>query len=795
MKYIITFLLAIVTTQLYPIVYPIDPNICPGQDNPGNGGLLLTVGIPTLGKVPPSPKAPPGDDVRLAIVYLPPNYDQSTERYPVVYYLPGFLGDHTFFVCGNRLVLDDIINNKLVVPMIVVSVDASLINGTTPEGLRTYGSAWYVDSLLNGVNGNVGAFEEFLVNDTVNFIDSNFRTKASKDYRALAGQSMGGYGSTLLAMKHPDKFIGFGSESGTPMWALLTTNAAREPDGALFTHNSLLQPEIDANGGIVAPGQPDSFSFIIFSISGALSPNIDAIRGQPANPFVAEYFVDLPILVNGDGTPVYQPGPFVGANPVTGEPVVFPQSLVLDEDVIRRWREKDPWFISNNPDVVDTLKHQAFFLDGGNAELINARGARILSVKLANQAIDHEYLLYRGKHTSCIVDEPCSRNRTVFQMLSAVFSENGEDPNVIRSKIVGTGSIIIEENAQLFIPKGTLLGIETLPDEGIITTSIVLELHDNGKLLIGDDTTAGGCFQIGNLWSKARVFGDPSLNDNSVQTTIIIDGPGALLQVGKQGFFGLGVGLVGQFPVTPNEWGMSSLLNADQITLDIREGLFDHNQIASGLDPIAAVFALGPVGEYTFRVNFPIGNMQGGGNLATLPDNWRMQPINIDQAGILEPGGIRTTSPVNLIDTSTSTNDFFYKREMASTGFYFNKSFRNILSSAKQLEDRANDPIFEITTSILSDFSEYLGAQLYTEQGTKSAAIAKVDGETRIAYLDLIENIPTIVRTSNLPTELGQNLDLDKILNLGAIGIWVSALGDQQELISIYDLEPCQPTT
>lgn len=800
MKYIITFFLAIlitITTPVYPIIFPIDPNICPGQDNPGDGGLLVTVGIPTLDKVPPSPKAPPGQNIRLAIVYLPRGYNESNERYPVVYYLPGFEGDHTFFVCGDKLILDELISNKLIVPIIVVSVDASLIDGITPDGLRNYSSAWYVNSELNGVNKMVGQFETFLVEDTVNFIDANFRTKADRAYRALAGQSMGGYGSLLLGMKHPDKFIGFASESGTTPWTNVTTNLARPPDGALFTLNSLIQPEIPTSGpdaGKIVPGSLTSFTYLFFSMSGALSPNIAAIQGHPANPWVGTYFVDLPFQVNGDGTPVYAPGPFIGANPVTGAPVVFEQSLVLDEAVVERWREKDPFFVSNDPNVVSTLKEQAFYLDGGNQELINARGARLLSAKLANQGIDHEYLLYNGKHVTCLVDPPCSRNRTVFQMLSAVFSENGRDPNTIRSKIVGTGTIIIEENAQMLIEKGTLLGIETLPHE-IITTNITLQLNNNGKVLIGDATTPGGGLQIGNLFSKAKVFGDPSLNNNSIQTTLIIDGPGALFQIGEQGFFGLAVGLVGQFPTVPNDWGMSTLFNANNITIDIRRGIFEHNQIASGLSPAAAVFALGPCANYTFKVNFPdgtmhIGNMRGGANLATIPDGWRMQVINIDQAGILEPGGIRTTSPINFIDTSSSTDDFFYKEEMASTGFYFNKSFRNLLSSAEQLEDRGNPTPFEITTSSLTELSTFLGAQLYTKQGSKKGAIAVVNGATTIGYLDVIENIDTIIRTTDIPILPGQQLNFPKILDLGAIGIWVETFGSERELFTVYDVEP-----
>lgn len=770
----------------------VDADICPGQDNPGNGGLLVTVKIPTDGIVPPSPLAPSGEDVRLAIVYLPKGYSESTEQYPVVYYLPGFMGDHTFFVCGDKLVLDDIINNKLVVPMIVVSVDASLINGITPDGLRNYSSAWYVNSPLNG------AFETFLVNNTVDFIDTNFRTKANRAYRALAGQSMGGYGSTLQAMQHPEKYIGFGSESGTPMWAIVTTNLAHEPDGALYTLNSLIQPEIPTSGpnaGKITP-ENGTFTYLFFSISGALSPDIDAINGNPSNPFVGQYFVDLPWQMNGDGTPVLVPGPFIGAAPTAPHtPVVFAQSLVLDPVVVDRWKEKDPYFVMDTPGTVETLKRQAFFIDGGNIELINQRGARVLSEKFAQLGIDHEYLLYNGTHTACIVDEPCSRNRTVFQMLSAAFSANDQDPlinvNDVRVKIAGTGTILIKDDARFEVNKGSFVGIETIPDLEIINTNVTLQLNDNAQLLIGNDDVAGGCLQIGNLYSKAKAFGDPTLNNNHITANIIIDGPGALFNIGEQGFFGIAAGLVGQFPVVPNDWGVCSLFNVDNISLDIRNGLFDHNQIASGLSPIASLMAISTCGHYVYNVNFPNGNMRGGGNLALVPDCWRMQPVNITQAGLLEPGGIRrTTPPPNRIDMSTTALDFFYLREMASTGFYLNKSVRNLLSSAEQLTDRGNDPIFSIDTTDFTAFTTYLGQQVYAAQGSKEASIADVEGQRTIAYVDTIQTVPTFMRTTDLPVNIGQRLDYPKIIDLGAIGIWVESCADQRELISVYDVKP-----
>jgi pimeloyl-ACP methyl ester carboxylesterase len=81
--------------------------------------------------------------------------------------------------------------------------------------------------IVNGYNKLEGSFfnnspvtgnwEDFVVNEAVSYIDSHYRTLPTRDSRAIFGLSMGGYGATLLSMKHPDVFsIGVGECSGLP---------------------------------------------------------------------------------------------------------------------------------------------------------------------------------------------------------------------------------------------------------------------------------------------------------------------------------------------------------------------------------------------------------------------------------------------------------------------------------------------------------------------------------------------------------------------------------------------------
>jgi len=57
-------------------------------------------------------------------------------------------------------------------------------------------------------------FEDYIADDLIREIDGHWRTIASPHRRAIAGLSMGGYGSLLFGLKHADSFSVAGSVSG-----------------------------------------------------------------------------------------------------------------------------------------------------------------------------------------------------------------------------------------------------------------------------------------------------------------------------------------------------------------------------------------------------------------------------------------------------------------------------------------------------------------------------------------------------------------------------------------------------
>ena len=122
-------------------------------------------------------------------VYLPPQYDQSGKRYPVIYYLHGFMGTDTISP-NMKAILDQGISAGKIRPYILVIANQYTL----------YEGSFYSNSSLTG------NWDDFTANELVAFMDNNFRTIARRESRGIAGHSMGGYGAFKIGMLHPEVF-------------------------------------------------------------------------------------------------------------------------------------------------------------------------------------------------------------------------------------------------------------------------------------------------------------------------------------------------------------------------------------------------------------------------------------------------------------------------------------------------------------------------------------------------------------------------------------------------------------
>ena len=124
-------------------------------------------------------------------IYLPPDYELSQRSYPVLYLLHGAGDDQTGWVqFGEVLTIADkaILAGKAT-PMIIVMPDAN-------TGQRGY---------FNDLSGK-WRYEDFFFQELMPYVEKKYRAKTDKRYRAVAGLSMGGGGTLMYAMHHPELF-------------------------------------------------------------------------------------------------------------------------------------------------------------------------------------------------------------------------------------------------------------------------------------------------------------------------------------------------------------------------------------------------------------------------------------------------------------------------------------------------------------------------------------------------------------------------------------------------------------
>jgi S-formylglutathione hydrolase len=301
-------------------------------------------------------------------VYLPPGYESSTKRYPTVYLLHGFTANSSVWINGQyqgmklQTLMDDSIKAGKVREMIVVAAN----------GWNAYKGSFYTNS---AVTGN---WEDFIVRDLVNYVDANYRTIQRAESRGIAGHSMGGYGSVMLGMKHPEIF--------SAVYALSPCCLAMEADmsEANSAWPGLLQ--LTSREQLNAPPRsfPQFFNSAFVALSAAFSPN----------PNRAPFFVDFPFETkSGTCNP-----------PPEGTLLTKTPCVQRNEAVYAKWRSHIPVYMAD-ANKENLKKLRGIFIDyGEKEEFAHIRlGVKLLSSTFSELNIPHQFEVYAdGDHGSLI---------------------------------------------------------------------------------------------------------------------------------------------------------------------------------------------------------------------------------------------------------------------------------------------------------------------------------------------------------------------------------------------------------
>lgn len=128
-------------------------------------------------------------------VWLPPGYEGSGARYPVVYFLHGSGGTESADAPAFSHMLAERVAAKKISPVIAVFPNGGL------SGYRDH------------ADSNVKV-ESMIMRELIPLIDGQYRTVATRESRVVGGFSMGGGGAIRLALKYPETFSAAASWAG-----------------------------------------------------------------------------------------------------------------------------------------------------------------------------------------------------------------------------------------------------------------------------------------------------------------------------------------------------------------------------------------------------------------------------------------------------------------------------------------------------------------------------------------------------------------------------------------------------
>ena len=270
-------------------------------------------------------------------VYLPDGYGNHWwMRYPVIYYLHGagqLLGHDEWPTLVTAL--DQMIENGDIWPVIVVR----------PNGFTSpYPAGFYTSSAL------YGDVEGCMIDDLIQWTDSNYNTLPCKRKRAVMGHSMGAYGAIKYYGEHPDRYCAAAGVciSGADLTTMMGINiygVLAELTGPPYYY--------DPSAGFA--------NGVLFSMSGAFSPDL-------SNP---PYYVDLPIDEY--------------ANMI---PEVW--ALWLEHDLVQYlgWMGTDCWWDQT------TL----YFDAGTEDQFYTVPACNAFAANLDAMGVDFEYQVFEGGH-------------------------------------------------------------------------------------------------------------------------------------------------------------------------------------------------------------------------------------------------------------------------------------------------------------------------------------------------------------------------------------------------------------
>lgn len=299
---------------------------------------------------------PLGDaSLRRVPVYLPEAAATKGRRFPVLFALAGFTGSGASYLNFDWYQpslperLDRLIGEGRMAPVVVVMVD----------GLTRLGGNQYVDSSA------VGPWARHVCEELVPWAERTFPVLPGREHRGVFGKSSGGYGALMMGLEHADVFAGVASHSGD----------------AYFEYCY----------GVHFPSTVDTLRAM-----GGLTPFLEALHTKPKCP--AAWLSALIVVAQAA---------FYSPNPAAPHGFDLPFNLDTGErreDVLARWRERDPVYLVERHAAALRSLRLLWFDCGTRDEWHLHHGTRMLAARCRGAGVpcvheefddDHKQVGYR----------------------------------------------------------------------------------------------------------------------------------------------------------------------------------------------------------------------------------------------------------------------------------------------------------------------------------------------------------------------------------------------------------------
>jgi S-formylglutathione hydrolase FrmB len=291
-----------------------------------------------------------GDPARRPLyVYEPAN---GSEGLPSIYLIQGMTGQVDMWLNRSAFEptmlerVDELFTREGVPAAVVVFVDA----------WTSYGGSQFINSVATG------RYMDYLCDEVVPFVDSEYGTAADRDRRGITGKSSGGYGAMVVPMLRPDVFGALASHAGD----------------ALFECCYL--PEFPQTARLLRDRYQGSFEVFFKEMRAASSFEFGRF-GHPLNTYAM--------------AACYSPDE---DNPGKAHlPFDIETGRLIDE-IWARWLEWDPVrMVSTHAEALASMR--LIYLDAGRSdEYFLDLGAQAVANELTTAGIDHSLDLFDGKH-------------------------------------------------------------------------------------------------------------------------------------------------------------------------------------------------------------------------------------------------------------------------------------------------------------------------------------------------------------------------------------------------------------